>query len=96
MKPADLDPALEHWRRRLPASPSTVVHSTAARAPAVSERPRTVSEAAEELGLSIHTIRAWVACRRLAHLRLGRAIRIPAAEIRRIIEDSTVPAVQKE
>jgi excisionase family DNA binding protein len=55
-----------------------------------------VSEAAEELGLSVHTIRAWVACRRLAHLRLGRAIRIPAAEIRRVIEDSTVPAVREE
>lgn len=55
-----------------------------------------MSEAAEELGLSIHTIRAWVASRRLAHLRLGRAIRIPAAEIRRVIEDSTVPAVREE
>lgn len=60
------------------------------------ERPRTVNEAAEELGLSVHTIRAWVACRRVAHLRLGRAIRIPAAEIRRVIEECTVPAVQKE
>jgi excisionase family DNA binding protein len=54
-----------------------------------------VAEAAEELGLSVHTIRAWVATRRLAHLRLGRAIRIPAAEIRRIIEISTVPAVRE-
>lgn len=96
MKLSDSERALEHWRRRLPASPSTVAHSAATRASAVSERPRTVAEAAEELGLSIHTIRAWVACRRLAHLRLGRAIRIPAAEIRRVIEDSTVPAVQKE
>jgi excisionase family DNA binding protein len=54
-----------------------------------------VAEAAEELGLSVHTIRAWVATRRLAHLRLGRTIRIPAAEIRRIIEISTVPAVRE-
>lgn len=96
MKPADSEGALEHWQRRLPASSSTVAHSAAAGAPAVSERPRTVSEAAEELGLSVHTIRAWVGSRRLAHLRLGRAIRIPAAEIRRVIEDSTVPAVQEE
>lgn len=60
------------------------------------ERPRTVKEAAEELGLSVHTIRAWIANRRLAHLRLGRAIRIPAAEIRRVIDESTVPAVREE
>jgi excisionase family DNA binding protein len=59
--------------------------------PARSERPRTVSEAAEELGLSVHTIRAWIASRRLSHLRLGRAIRIPAAELRRIIEESSRP-----
>jgi excisionase family DNA binding protein len=60
------------------------------------ERPRTVDEAADELGLSVHTIRAWIASRRLGHLRLGRAIRIPAAEIRRVIEESTVPAVGEE
>jgi hypothetical protein len=33
--------------------------------------------------------------RRIAHIRLGRAIRIPAAEIRRIIEENTVPAVEE-
>jgi excisionase family DNA binding protein len=60
------------------------------------ERPRTVQEAADELGLSAHTIRAWIASRRLGYLRLGRAIRIPAAEIRRVIEESTVPAVREE
>jgi excisionase family DNA binding protein len=60
------------------------------------ERPRTVSEAAEELGLSVHTIRAWIASRRLGHLRLDRAIRIPAAEIRRILKESTVPALEEE
>jgi excisionase family DNA binding protein len=48
-----------------------------------------------ELGLSIHTVRAWVTARRLAHIRLGRAIRIPAAEIRRIIEANTVPAIEE-
>jgi excisionase family DNA binding protein len=59
------------------------------------ERPLTVSEAAEELGLSVYTVRAWIASRRLAHLRLGRAIRVPAEEVRRIIERSTVPAERK-
>jgi excisionase family DNA binding protein len=54
-------------------------------------RPRTVREAADELGLSVHTVRAWVARRRIAHIRLGRAVRISAAEIERVLSDGTVP-----
>ena len=60
-----------------------------------SHRPRTVAEAAEELGLSVHTIRAWIAQRRLWPLPLGRAIRIPLAEIQRVIERSAVPAARE-
>ena len=56
------------------------------------ERPRTADEAAEELGLSIHTIRAWIANRKIGYVRLGRAIRIPAAEIRRLLDANAVPA----
>jgi excisionase family DNA binding protein len=86
------EPALERWRGRLvPTSPKA-----ASDRKAKPERPRTVQEAAEELGLSVHTIRAWIASRKLGHLRLGRAIRIPAKEIRRVIEESTVPAVREE
>lgn len=58
---------------------------------ATNGRPRTVQEAAEELGLSVHTVRAWIAQRRIAHIRLGRAIRIAADEIERVLSDSTVP-----
>lgn len=88
------EPAFEKWRERLRPTPASVVREAAVEYRV--ERPRTVQEAADELGLSVHTIRAWVAGRRLAHLRLGRAIRIPAAEIRRVIEESTVPAVREE
>ena len=87
--------ALERWRGRLRPAPAKAALREKA-AERLRERPRTVQEAADELGLSVHTIRAWVASRRLAHLRLGRAIRIPAAEIRRVIEESTVPAVREE
>jgi excisionase family DNA binding protein len=52
----------------------------------------TVVEAAARLGLSSHTIRAWVAQRRIAHIRLGRAVRIPAGEIDRLLNENTVPA----
>jgi excisionase family DNA binding protein len=54
-------------------------------------QPRTVEEAANELNLSKATIRAWIAQRRLGHVRLGRAIRVPVAEIRRVLEAGYVP-----
>ncbi len=91
--------AVERWRARLRPTPAkaSLGGTTAKRSrPPEVERPRTVTEAADELGLSVHTIRAWVASRRIGYLRLGRAIRIPAAEIRRIIEQSTVPAVRED
>jgi excisionase family DNA binding protein len=93
-RPAEL-PA-DRWHKGLrPTAAKAALRMGQAPQPPVSERPRTVSEAADELGLSVHTIRAWIARRRLAHLRLGRAIRVPAAELRRVIEQSTVPAERK-
>ena len=89
--------AVERWQARLrPTSASAELRVRRPSPCPELERPRTVSEAADELGLSVHTVRAWIAERRLAHLRLGRAIRVPAAEIRRVIEESTVPAVPGE
>ncbi len=58
-----------------------------------SETARTVQEAADELGLSPATIRAWIRQRRIGYVRLGRAVRIPANEIHRIVERGTVPAI---
>lgn len=60
----------------------------------VPKNPRTVSAAADELNVSVSTIRAWIAQRRIAFIRLGRAIRIPAGEIERLLEDGLVPARQ--
>jgi excisionase family DNA binding protein len=90
--------AVDRWHRRLrPAPMKAALEADAGRGESRPrrERPRTVSETAEELGLSVYTVRSWIASRRLAHLRLGRAIRIPAEEIRRVIEQSTVPADRK-
>ncbi|MDA1307508.1 MAG: helix-turn-helix domain-containing protein [Acidobacteria bacterium] len=56
------------------------------------EHPRTVDQAAEELSLKPSTMRAWIAQRRIGHVRLGRAVRIPAAEIQRLLEAGYVPA----
>ena len=58
------------------------------------EPPVRVAKAAADLGLSIHTIRAWIAQRRIAHVRLGRSIRIPASEIKRLLEAGLTPALR--
>ena len=55
----------------------------------------TVEEAATALGLSVSTLRAWVATRRIGFCRLGRAIRIPEAEIERLVERGFIPAVRR-
>jgi excisionase family DNA binding protein len=60
------------------------------------EAAKTVRAAAEELGLSAATIRAWIRQRRIGYIRLGRAVRIPPSEIRRLIERGTVPAIREE
>ena len=60
-----------------------------------SNYPRTVVQAAEELNVSRSTVRAWIAQRRLGYVRLGRAVRIPAAEIRRVLETGFVPAAEQ-
>jgi excisionase family DNA binding protein len=54
--------------------------------------PKTVPEAARALGISTHTIRAWIAQRRIGYLKLGRAVRVPQSEIDRILRESAVPA----
>ena len=41
----------------------------------------------------VHTIRAWIARRNIAHIRLGRAVRVSDDEIARLIEHGSVPAV---
>lgn len=95
-KAAEDDIALTRWRDRLASQHSPVGSSPNRRVRSEpAEQPRTVVEAASELGLSVHTVRAWVAARRIAHIRFGRAIRIPATEIRRLIEDNTVPAIRE-
>lgn len=54
-------------------------------------QPRTVAQAAEELNVSRSTIRAWLVQRRLGCVHLGRAVRVPAVEITRLLEAGYVP-----
>lgn len=53
-----------------------------------------VEEAAQELGLKASTIRAWILRRRITYVKLNRAVRIPRAEVERMIREGTVPARQ--
>jgi excisionase family DNA binding protein len=49
------------------------------------ERPYTIAEAAHILNVAEPTIRKWVLRRRIAALRIGTCVRIPAHEIRRLL-----------
>lgn len=55
----------------------------------------TVQQAFELTGIRPPTWRKWLGERRLGYVRLGRAIRIPLAEIRRLIEQGSVPPIQR-
>jgi len=59
---------------------------------ASNNRPLTLREAADALGLSIHTLRAWIARKQIRHVRLGRAIRILPGDVEELLRRSTVQA----
>lgn len=55
-----------------------------------------IPEAARRLNVAPKTIRTWVAQRKIAHVRLGRNIRIEVSEIERIIEAGYMPAKHED
>ncbi len=55
----------------------------------------TVRDAADELGVKQPTVRKWIAERRLPHVKLGRAVRIPAEAVWAFIEKNTIPARER-
>jgi excisionase family DNA binding protein len=55
----------------------------------------TIAQAAKETGLKEPTIRKMVSSRRLDSVKLGRAVRIPEEAIRKLIERSTIPALER-
>jgi excisionase family DNA binding protein len=59
---------------------------------AVPKRFFSCREADDCTGIKVPTWRKWIAERRIAHVRFGRAIRIPSEEIDRIIREGTVQA----
>jgi len=52
---------------------------------------------ADALGLGTPTVRRWIAERRIAHVRIGsRAIRVPTAELDRLVSEGMVPALDRD
>lgn len=51
-----------------------------------------IAVAAERLGVSHHTLRAWLRQRRLEHVRLGRRVLVSQEAVDRFIADNVVPA----
>ena len=54
----------------------------------------TVEQAAQMLSLRPATIRDWIWRRKIETIRIGRAVRIPEAQIEALIERGTVPALE--
>jgi excisionase family DNA binding protein len=59
---------------------------------ATNNRPLNLREAADALGLSVRTLRAWIARKQIKHVRLGRAIRILPRDVEELLRRSTVQA----
>jgi excisionase family DNA binding protein len=78
------DTSFERWRKRLAHGKldrdEKAILRSFERGEWKSDPLFTIAAAAKELGLSVHTIRSWVAQRRIAHVRLGRVIRIKASK----------------
>jgi excisionase family DNA binding protein len=53
----------------------------------------TLEQAAERLGMKPVTLRMWASARKIARVKIGRAVRIPEGEIARIIERGLIPAL---
>lgn len=51
----------------------------------------TIRQAAHLLSLSPRTLQEWTAAERIASVRLGRAVRIPRAEIDRLVREGLKP-----
>lgn len=55
-----------------------------------------VPEFADALGVTVACIRRWLLERKVAHVKVGRLVRIPASELERIIEEGFRPARSSE
>lgn len=50
-----------------------------------------VAQLAEEIGVTQACIRRWILLRKLTVVKFGRLVRIPSAEVERLISEGTIP-----
>ncbi|WP_263375552.1 helix-turn-helix domain-containing protein [Granulicella aggregans] len=55
---------------------------------------KSLPQAAEELGITVNTLRAWVYRRKIAYVKVGRSVRVSEETIQRIIDRGTIPALE--
>lgn len=60
------------------------------------EQLLTIPETGDALTLKNKTIRAWIAQRRIGCVRLGRSIRVPLSEVKRLINEGSTPAKDRQ
>jgi excisionase family DNA binding protein len=56
---------------------------------------KSLPEAAEELGVTVNCLRAWVYRRTIPYVKVGRCVRIAESTIGEIIARGTVPALEE-
>jgi excisionase family DNA binding protein len=52
----------------------------------------TIAEASSLLRLKVSTLRAWVLCRKIPYVKVGRLVRLRRADVDALIASSLVPA----
>ena len=57
-------------------------------------RLMSLPQAAEELGVTVNTLRAWVYRRKIGYVKVGRSVRVSEATIQKIIDRGTIPALE--
>ena len=64
--------------------------------PALKQMSRmlTPPQAAEALGVSIHTVRFWIYRRKIDFVKIGRSVRVSEATVQKIIDRGTMPALE--
>ena len=61
----------------------------------LNEKLLTLRQAAERLGLTVSCLRAWKERRKIGFVRIGRTIRVPESELRRLISENMYPARER-
>jgi excisionase family DNA binding protein len=64
--------------------------------PAIKQKSRLLSlpQAAEELGTTVNTIRAWIYRRKIDFVKIGRSVRVSEETVQRIIDRGSRPALE--